>query len=95
MPQVVTIRSLPRAFEFVKAMQAQGLEWGKGCRGLGGETIAAILQGQMAQAIDDDLDRIALLGECDRRDGGYRRHLQTELGNCRADGAVYPALCAD
>jgi hypothetical protein len=51
MPQAVTIRSLPRAFELVKAMQAQGLEWGEGYRGLGREAIAAILQGQMAQAI--------------------------------------------
>jgi hypothetical protein len=38
MPQAVTIRSLPAAFEFVKTMQAQGLktmqaqglEWGEG-----------------------------------------------------------------
>jgi putative transposase len=81
MPQAVTIRSLPRAFEFVKAMQAQGLEWGDGYRGLGREAIAAILQGQMAQAIDDHLDRMALLDEADRRNGSYRRHLLTELGD--------------
>ncbi len=35
MPQAVTITSLPRAFELVKGMQAQGLEWGEGYRGLG------------------------------------------------------------
>jgi len=34
MPQAVTIRGLPRAFEFLKAMQALGLEWGEGCQGL-------------------------------------------------------------
>lgn len=34
-------------------MQAQGLEWGEGYRGLGREAIAAILQGQMAQAVDE------------------------------------------
>jgi hypothetical protein len=28
MPQSVTIRSLPRVFDLVKGMQAQGLEWG-------------------------------------------------------------------
>jgi len=55
MPQAVTIRSLPRAFEFVKAVQADGLEWGEGYRDLGREAIAAVLQGQMAQAIDDRL----------------------------------------
>jgi hypothetical protein len=47
MPQAVTIRSLPRAFEFVEAIQAEGLEWGEGYRGLGREAISAMLQGQM------------------------------------------------
>jgi hypothetical protein len=42
-------------------MQAQGLEWGDDYRGLGRETIAAILQGQMARAIDEHLDRMAAL----------------------------------
>jgi len=81
MPQTVTIRSLPRAFEFVKAMQAQGLEWGEGYRGLGRGAIAAILQGQMRQAVDEHLDRMALLDKADRRNGSYRRHLLTELGD--------------
>jgi putative transposase len=81
MPQAVTIRSLPRAFEFVKAMQADGLEWGEGYRGLGREAIAAVLQRQMAQAIDEHLDRMALLDEADRRNGCYRRRLLTELGD--------------
>jgi transposase-like protein len=81
MPQAVTIQSLPRAFEFVKAMQAEGLEWGEGYRGLGREAIAAILQGQMTQAIDAHLDRMALLDAADRRNGCYRRHLLTELGD--------------
>ena len=81
MPQAVTIRSLPRAFEFVKAMQAQGLEWGEGYRGLGREAITAILQGQMAQAIDGHLDQMTSLDEADRRNGSYRRHLLTELGD--------------
>ena len=48
MPQTVTIRSLPRDFELVKGMRAQGLEWGEGYRGLGRAAIAAILAGQMA-----------------------------------------------
>jgi putative transposase len=81
MPQAVTIRSLPKAFEFVKAMQADGLEWGEGYRGLGRDAIAAILQSQMARAIDEHLDRMALLDEADRRNGYYRRHLLTELGD--------------
>ncbi len=80
MPQSATIRSLPRAFELVKGMQAQGLEWGEGYRGLGRAAIAAILAGQMAQSVDDHLDRMAALDRADRRNGSYRRHLLTELG---------------
>ena len=80
MPQAMTIRSLPRAFELVKGMQAQGLEWGESYRSLGRQAIAAILQGQRVQAIDDPLDRMAALDQADRRNGSYRRHLLTELG---------------
>ena len=81
MPQAVTIRSLPSAFEFVKAMQADGLERGEDYRRLGRDAIAAILQGQMAHAIDEHLGRMALLDEADRRNRCYRRHLLTELGD--------------
>jgi len=80
MPQAVTIRSLPRAFELVKGMQAQGLEWGEGYRALGRDAIGTILRGQMGRAIDEHLERMAALDEADRRNGSYRRHLLTELG---------------
>jgi putative transposase len=80
MPQAVTIRSLPRAFELVKGMQAQGLEWGEGYRGLGRDAIGAILRGQMDRAIDEHLDRMARLDTADRRNGSYPRHVLTELG---------------
>jgi putative transposase len=81
MPQAVTIASLPRAFDLVKGMQGQGLEWGEGYRGLGRQAIAAILAGQMGHAIDEHLDRMAVLDQADRRNGSYRRHLLTELGD--------------
>jgi len=81
MPQSVTIRSLPRAFELVKGMQAQGLEWGDGYRAFGREAIGAILRRQMDQAIDEHLDRMAALDVADRRNGSYSRHLLTELGD--------------
>jgi transposase-like protein len=80
MPQSVTIGSLPRAFDLVKGMQAQGLEWGEGYRGLGREAIAVILAGQTDQAIDEHLDRMSALDQADRRNGSHRRHLLTELG---------------
>ena len=81
MPQTVTIRSIPEAFEVMKAMQAQGLEWGEGYRSLGRQAITAILQGQMAQAIDAHLERMAALDQADRRNGYYPRQLLTELGD--------------
>lgn len=80
MPQAVTIRSLPMAFELVKGMQGQGLEWGEGYRALGRDAIAGILRRQMGQAIDEHLDRMAERDQADRRNGSYRRHLLTELG---------------
>jgi len=81
MPQAVTIRSLPSAFEVVKGMQGQGLEWGEGYRSLGRQALAAILRDQMGHAIDEHLDRMARLDEADRRNGSYSRHLLTELGD--------------
>lgn len=81
MPQAVTIRSLPRAFELVKGMQAQGLEWGEGYRALGRQAIGDVLRGQMDRAIDEHLERMAVLDQADRRNGSYTRHLLTELGD--------------
>lgn len=81
MPRAVTIRSLPFAFEVVKGMQGQGLEWGESYRSLGRDALCDILQGQMAGSIDAHLDRMAAQGEADRRNGSYPRHLLTELGD--------------
>lgn len=81
MPRAVTIRSLPFAFEVVKGMQGQGLEWGESYRPLGRDALCDILQGQMAGSIDAHLDRMAAQGEADRRNGSYPRHLLTELGD--------------
>ncbi len=36
MSQSATVESLPIAFEVVKAMQVDGLEWGEGYRPMGG-----------------------------------------------------------
>ena len=79
--QAATIESLPMAFEMVKAMQADGLEWGDGYRPLGRQALAAILEGRMSEAVDGYLDRLALDEVADRRNGYYRRRLLTELGD--------------
>lgn len=81
MPQAVTIRSLPRAFAMIKAMQDQGYEWGEDYRQSGREALIEILEEQMDDAIDRQLAAADIGGEADRRNGSYHRHLLTELGD--------------
>jgi transposase-like protein len=79
--QAATITSLRVAFEVVKAMRADGLDWSEGFRRLGRQAVAEIIEQQMAQAIDVYLDRLEADDAADRRNGYYRRHLLTELGD--------------
>jgi putative transposase len=79
MPQTATIKSLPAAFRMMKTMQAEGVEWGDYRRGAR-DAVAALLRGRMDALIDEHLERVAELGQADRRNGCYRRHLLTELG---------------
>ena len=82
MPQrAATIESLPMAFGFVKAMRADGLEWGEGYRPLGRQAIARIIEGEMAAAVDRHLAALDSDSGPDRRNGTYRRGLLTELGD--------------
>ena len=82
MPQrTATIESLPMAFALVKEMQADGLEWGEGYRPLGRQALGEIIQGRMAEAVDCWLDSLDGLAMRDRRNGGYSRHLLSELGD--------------
>lgn len=81
MPQSATIKSLPRAFRMMKAMQAQGIEWGEDYRRAAGAALKEILEGRMAAALDHHLAEMAARGAADRRNGSYARHLLTELGD--------------
>jgi putative transposase len=81
MPQTATIKSLPAAFRMMKAMQAEGVEWGEDYRQGARQAVAELLRDRMAQLIDEHLERMAELGQADRRNGRYRRHLLTELGD--------------
>ena len=45
MPQAATIRSLPVAFEMLKAMQAEGVERGEDYRGAARHALAELLRG--------------------------------------------------
>jgi putative transposase len=79
--RTATITSLPMAFEIVKAMQADGLEWGEGYRPLGRAALAEIIEEQMTDAVDRHLEALGADDAADRRNGSYRRHLLTELGD--------------
>ena len=82
MPQrAVTITSLPQAFEVVKEMQAEGLDWGEGYRPLGRQALVEIIEGRMAEAVDRWLDTLDGSALRDRRNGSYSRHLLSELGD--------------
>ena len=81
MPQSATIKSLPRAFQMMEAMRAQGVEWGEDYRLAAADALKAILSGRMDAAIDRHLADIAAREEADRRNGSYSRHLLTELGD--------------
>ena len=82
MPQrAVTLESLPVAFEVVKAMQADGLDWGEGYRPLGRQALGEIIETEMAAAVDRHLEGLEAEDAADRRNGYYRRRLMTELGD--------------
>ncbi|MGA9525590.1 MAG: IS256 family transposase [Myxococcaceae bacterium] len=69
------------AFEVVKAMQADGLEWGEGYRPLGRQALEEIIEDQMVAAVDRYLEQLEADASADRRNGYYRRNLLTELGD--------------
>jgi putative transposase len=79
--RAATITSLPMAFEVVKAMQADGLEWNEDYRPFARQALAEIIEDQMASAVDRHLDQLGAEDTADRRNGYYRRHLLTELGD--------------
>jgi transposase-like protein len=64
----------------MEAMQAEGVEWGEDYRHAAADALKTILSGRMDAAIDRHLAEMAACQEADRRNGSYRRHLLTELG---------------
>jgi putative transposase len=79
--RAATITSLPAAFRVVKAMQADGFEWSEGFRPAGRRLVAEVIEQQMARAVDRHLAQLDADDAADRRNGSYRRHLLTELGD--------------
>lgn len=80
MPQAATIKSLPGAFRMMKAMRAEGIEWGEDYRRAARTALKEVLEVQMAAGIDHHLEEMAALDRADRRNGSYLRWLMTELG---------------
>ena len=79
--RTATIESLPMAFEVVKAMQTDGLEWDQDYRPFARQALAEIIEDQMALVVDRYLDQLGAEDAPDRRNGHYRRHLLTTLGD--------------
>ena len=73
MPQTATIKRLPAAFRMMKSMQAECVEWGEDYRQGARDAVAALLRGRTDQLIDEHLERMAELGQADRRNGCYRK----------------------
>ena len=80
MPQSATIESLPAAFRMMKAMQAEGVEWGEDYRTAARAALKEVLEARMGDLIVGHLDAMARREIADRRNGHYRRWLITELG---------------
>ena len=80
MPRSATIKSVAHAFRMMKAMEAQGIEWGEDYRHAAGAALKDVLEGRMALGIDRHLAEMAARGAADRRNGAYRRWLLSELG---------------
>jgi len=79
MKQVV-IRSLPEAFKVIKEMnlsEDRDLDYRHGAR----EALKEVLEGRMTDRIDAHLEQMGSVGEADRRNGSFSRHLLTELGD--------------
>lgn len=80
MPRSATITSLPRAFHMMEAMRANDLDWGEDYRLAAGVALKQVLEDRMAASVDRHLAEMAARDQADRRNGGYRRWLMTELG---------------
>lgn len=81
MPQGATIRNVTRAMRTIKQMNLMGYEWGEDYRRSCRTWVVNHLEARMRNYIDLHLQKILDQGEDDRRNGYFRRHLLTELGD--------------
>ena len=82
MPQrAAPIENLPDALQVLKEMQAGGVDIFGGYRPLARRALADVIEVQMQLAVDKYLDGLDDDEIVDRRNGTYRRHLLTALGD--------------
>ena len=77
----VVIDSLPQAFKVIKEMNLYNDHGESDYRTAGRRSLETILEGRMQERISWYLDEMARLGEADRRNGYFSRHLVMELGD--------------
>lgn len=76
----MTIRSLPQAYEFIKEMDLS-VEWEAEYRRAARKAVAETLEGRMKDWIGRYLEEAGRVGEVDRRNGSFSRHLLSEVGD--------------
>jgi hypothetical protein len=69
MPQAATLKSLSVAFAMMKAMQAEGVEWARIIAPPPGRRLPSCWKAGLGQLIDEHFERVAELGQADRRNG--------------------------
>ena len=77
----IIIDSLPQAYEVIKEMNLATDHDDSDYRKAGRRSLENILEDRMQERINYYLDEMARLGETDRRNGYFSRHLLTELGD--------------
>jgi len=80
MARVAAVRSVRQAVRVLKRMNYQGEGW-DACREAGRGALKRVLEEHMERATKHYLREIAARGGVDRRNGHYRRHLLTSLGD--------------
>lgn len=82
MPGLAFVQSLPQALQVVKELKIQPPSWeDQDWRRPVRDSVANVMEEQMALAIDRHLEEVARQGGEDRRNGVYTRHLLTEMGD--------------
>lgn len=81
MQQVAAVRSLKQAVRVIKQMEHQSPEWMPDLHELGRKALSRVLRQHMQRQVRRYLLEAARQGVADRRNGSYRRHLLTALGD--------------